>query len=171
MMYRVNTPINVGGKRLGRGAKVSDSKVDAWRNKEMMLREKVISRVGDDHCYIVCKPFSGAGRNWKPGDFVDLRNGGWRNEKALLDSRYLRVATVEEAAQATPPHEVSSTVAASSPPEKCLEDEAYLRRRYIDEMASGAAIAKEVGCRQPLVFAALRKFDIPVRARGHQNKK
>lgn len=168
-MYRVDIPINTDKKRLGRGASVSDAEVDSWGNKEMLLREKFISRSGDDGLYIVCKAFSGDGVDWTPGDFVDLREKTWRNTKALLDSRYLRVATAEEVAQAMPPKVSSSTVSASSPPEKSLGNEAYLRRRYLDEMVSGTSIAKEIGCRVPVVYEALRKFNIPIRKRGYKN--
>ena len=167
-MYKVDIPINTKGKRLGRGASVSDAEVDSWGNKEMLLREKYVSRSGDDGLYIVCKAFTGDGKDWKPGDFVDLREKVWRNTKALLDSRYLRVATAEEVAQAMPPRVSSSTVSASSPPES-LDNEEYLRRRYLDDMASGDVIAKEVGCRVPVVYEALRRFNIPVRKRGYKN--
>lgn len=46
---------------------------------------------------------------------------------------------------------------------KTLHNESWLRARYLDESLSANDIARMLGCTQPSVLWALRKFGIPVR--------
>jgi len=113
----------------------------------------------------VNKAFFGDGKSRSSGDFIDLRNKRWRNERALLKGGYIRYATAEEVQGFSPPRNLSSSVV----PENVLEDREYLERRYAE--TSGLAIAKEIGCHPAKVYKALRKFSIETRPGGFQKNK
>jgi hypothetical protein len=163
-MYRILKPFNADGIYFKREQYVDDEFVDSWKNKDQLIDKKFIVNEGDRHCYIVNKAFFGDGKSRSSGDFIDLRNKRWRNERALLKGGYIRYATAEEVQGFSPPRNLSSSVV----PENVLEDREYLERRYAE--TSGLAIAKEIGCHPAKVYKALRKFSIETRPGGFQKK-
>jgi len=171
MLYRVNIPFRNGDTLLRRGD-VLGPEIEEVRNFRSLTsrihdRDPWLEPLGDDnkeyvnHCYVVVRRFSGNGTEWKPGDFMDLREGQWRNENSLLKSKYLRRATEDEvkAQAASAP---STTVDESSP----WHDEGYLRREYRNKGIK--QIADDCGCSVSTIHSWMKKFDIKRRKRGKQ---
>lgn len=128
------------------------------------LREDVV-----EHCYIVIRRFQGDGKEWTPGEFVDLRDKTWRNEGNLVKTEYLQRATASEVRQA-----LQTTLGTPSPSSvsraRFLTDEVWLTSRYITQEHSGAQIAKELGCPVAHVYKALHSLNIPMRKSGIRKK-
>ena len=163
-MYRVLKPFGAAGMNLMREQYVDDDMVNSWHNKAVLIDKKFIVSEGDRHCYIVKKAFFGDGEHRTSGDFVDLRDKHWRNERALLKAGNLRYATAEEVQGFSPPRNLAPSVV----PEDALNNREYLERRYAE--SNGIAIAKEIGCANRKVYAALHKFGIKTKPGGFQKK-
>jgi len=172
MLYRVNTPFHNGGILLKRGD-VLGPEIEEAKNFRSLTstthgRDPWLEPLGDDnkeyvnHCYIVTRRFSGNGTMWKPGDFIDLREGQWRNENSLLKSGYLRRATEDDVkAQA-------ASATSTAVDESLWHDEGYLRREYLERGKGIARLASEMGCSVSTIHSWMKKFDIPRRKRGKQ---
>jgi len=106
-MYRVLIPFDMGGERLCRGSLINDE-IESKRNYNSLKMDGYIEPMEDrygvalvPHCYIVTKSrgFYGKGVHYKTGDFLDLREEGWKNEMALLKAAYIRNANQEVASE------------------------------------------------------------------------
>jgi len=185
MYYRVTTPFIMNGERLGRGTKLG-SEIEERINFPSLLKDKYIERMFDkktgenfvEHCYIAIRGFTGKGIHYKPGDLVDLRGQEWRNEKALLDSSYLRHATEEEVARHSSLSPLDTPVA-GSPTRPGVhvwsemdgtQREKWLRKRYLKDRASIPELEKEAKCSRSTIWNALKNYGIETRPRGRPVK-
>ena len=180
MDYRVGIPFNMGGERLSRGATIGPE-IEQTRNFRALLEDGYIirkfDRTGDqyvDGCYIALRNFTGKNRHYKPGEFIDLREEGWRNEVRLVNAGYMKYATqsdLDNHEGLGPSTLTLSTLPGSAgpptrPPAKLWKDEVWLRKRYVVEKASIPEMEKEAGCARSTLWQALKDAKIKTRPRG-----
>lgn len=181
MDYRVSIPFTIKGDRLSRGATIGPE-IEQAKNFRALLGDGYIERkydrvTGDEHvdgCYIALQHFTGQGHDYKPGDFVDLREKDWRNEIKLVNTGYLKYANEHDLAN----HEGlgPSTLTLSTKPEsagpptrlpaKLWKDEKWLRREYLVNKKSIPEMEEIAGCARSTLWAALKKAGIETRPRG-----
>lgn len=173
-MYRVLIPFNMGGERLKRGSLINDE-IESTRNFNSLKMDKYIEPMEDrygvplvPHCYIVTKSrgFDGKGVHYKTGDFLDLREEGWKNEAALLKAAYIRNANQEEVElYCSPQGSVGATPGPAGPP-KLYKNVGWLVKRYKGDGAGIPEMAEEAGCSTSTMWAALKNAHIKTRSVG-----
>ncbi len=174
-MYRVLTPFNMGGERLNRGVLIDDN-IESKKNFRALKMDGYIEPMADrygvplvPHCYIVTKirGLDGKGIHYKTGDFLDLREEGWKNEASLLNAAYIRNANSEEVALHVQ-HSPQSGAGATPGPalDKLYKNVGWLVKRYKGDGASIPEMAKEAGCSTSTLWAALKKANIKTRSAG-----
>ena len=171
-MYKVLTPFNMGGKRINRGTMLEDGDIEHSRNYVSLRAdgyiEKMANRYGQEfvpHCYIANRTFTGKGTEYRLNDFVDLREGGWRNEAKLLESKYLRYATLEEVLTHSPQGSMGATPGPLEPP-KLYKNIGWLIKRYKGDGASIPEMAEEANCSRSTLWTALKNANIKTRSVG-----
>jgi len=171
-MYRVLDPFVIGDKRLGRGRLIDDS-IESAKNFSALKEDRFIEKMEDrhgvpliPHCYIVTQKFDAKGRKYKVGDFLDLREGEWRNETSLLRSAYIRNANQEEVAlHSSPTGSMGATPGPLEPP-KLYKNVGWLVKRYKGDGAGIEEMAEEASCSLSTLHAALKKANIKTRPAG-----
>lgn len=179
MQYRVVVPFGTGEGKLKRNAVVGEW-IEERKNFLSLLNDGYLEKLADtktglefiEGCYIVVVGFKGKGSRYAPGDFVDLRDKAWRNEQALLDSGYLRRATIEEVARHTAHSPLDTTpgsgnIAEGRGQENALwRDEDWLREKYLDEGKTMIELQEEAGCSLSTLSKWMHRFNIPMKPRG-----
>ncbi len=186
MEYRVVSPIQIDGVRLGRGT-IIGAEIESSANFRAMLKDKTIERLGNiktgeefvPGCYIVVRGFSGKGIRYNPGDFVDLRDKDWRNTESLFTAGYLKRATNDEVSHHTTHSPldsggcsdyVSAPVIQNVGDAPLYQNEQWLRYQYIDLKRSATDICGEIGCSLSTLSKWMGRYKIKARPRGRPSK-
>ena len=171
-MYRVLMPFNMGGERINRGSMIGPE-VESVKNFRALKADGYIEPMQDrhgveliPHCYIVNRKLTGKGVTYKQGDFLDLRENGWRNETALLKAAYIRNANREEVLTHCSPNGAMGATPGPLAPTKLYKNVGWLIKRYKGDGASIPEMAEEAGCSTSTMWSALKKANIKTRPAG-----
>jgi len=134
-----------------------------------------------DRMFVVQQKFMGEGKDWIPGELLDLRERQWRNEGSLLETGMIRRATrsdikpgsvyTADPARSTAVLVMTVEAATQIIPSDGVPGEAYkikswLETEYLMKGRTTTDIGKEFDVSAQAIGYWLRKHEIKTRPRG-----